>query len=188
MEITPRGRGDGFAFSDRITGGVVPKQYIPAVQKGVETALARGPLGFSVVDVGVVLTDGGYHNVDSSDFAFQKAGAKAMAEALPGCGPVLLELVMEVILSVPSEFTPKAQRIVTSRRGQLLGFDAKAGWKGWDEVSALMPEAEMEGLITELRSQTLGVGFYTAGFHHLEQLSGREAEQAVAARAAALKG
>ena len=188
LEIAPRSRGEGFAFSDRITGGVVPKQYIPAVQKGVETALARGPLGFPVVDAGVVLTDGSYHTVDSSDFAFQKAGAKAMAEALPGCGPVLLEPVMEAILSVPSEFTPKAQRIVTSRRGQLLGFDAKAGWKGWDEVSALLPAAEMEGLITELRSQTLGVGFYTAGFHHLEQLSGREAEQAVAARAAALKG
>jgi elongation factor G len=188
VEVSPRGRGEGFAFSDRITGGVVPKQYIPAVQKGVETALTRGPLGFPVVDLGVVLTDGSFHAVDSSDFAFQKAGAKAMAEALPACGPVLLEPVMEVILSTPSEFTPKAQRIVTQRRGQLLGFDTKEGWKGWDEVQALIPAAEMEGMITELRSQTLGVGFYTAGFHHLEQISGREADQVVAARAAALKG
>ncbi len=188
LEITPRARGDGFAFSDRITGGVVPKQYIPAVQKGVETALARGPLGFPVVDIGVVLTDGSYHNVDSSDFAFQKAGAKAMAEALPGCGPVLLEPVLEVVFSVPSEFTPKAQRLATSRRGQILGFDAKAGWKGWDEVATLIPAAEMQGLITELRSQTLGVGFYTADYHHLEPVTGREAEQAIAARAAALKG
>lgn len=188
VEVSPRDRGEGFAFSDRITGGVVPKQYIPAVQKGVETALARGPLGFPVVDLGVVLTDGSFHAVDSSDFAFQKAGAKAMAEALPACGPVLLEPVMEVILSTPSEFTPKAQRIVTQRRGQLLGFDTKEGWKGWDEVQALIPAAEMEGMITELRSQTLGVGFYTAGFHHLEQISGREADQVVAARAAALKG
>lgn len=187
VEVSPRGRGEGFAFSDRITGGAVPKQYIPAVQKGVETALARGPLGFPVVDVAVVLTDGSFHAVDSSDFAFQKAGAKAMAEALPACGPVLLEPVMEVILSTPSEFTPRAQRIVTQRRGQLLGFDAKEGWKGWDEVQALIPAAEMEGMITELRSQTLGVGFYTAGFHHLEQISGREADQVVAARAAALK-
>lgn len=187
VEVSPRGRGEGFAFSDRITGGAVPKQYIPAVQKGVETALVRGPLGFPVVDVAVVLTDGSFHAVDSSDFAFQKAGAKAMAEALPACGPVLLEPVMEVILSTPSEFTPRAQRIVTQRRGQLLGFDAKEGWKGWDEVQALIPAAEMEGMITELRSQTLGVGFYTAGFHHLEQISGREADQVVAARAAALK-
>ncbi|MEZ5798390.1 MAG: elongation factor G [Paracoccaceae bacterium] len=188
LEITPRGRGDGFAFSDRISGGVVPKQYIPAVQKGVEAALARGPLGFPVVDLGVVLTDGSYHSVDSSDFAFQKAGAKAMAEALPACAPMLLEPVLEVVLSVPSDYTPKAQRIVTSRRGQLLGFDTKSGWKGWDEVSAQIPEAEMSGLITELRSQTLGVGFYTAGFDHLQPLSGREADQAIAARAAALKG
>ena len=153
------------------------------MQKGVESALDRGPLGFPVVDVGVVLTDGSYHSVDSSDFAFQKAGAKAMQEALPGCGPVLLEPVLEVILSVPSEFTPRAQRIVTARRGQLLGFDAKPGWKGWDEVSALIPEAECGGLITELRSQTLGTGFFTAGFHHLEQVTGREADQAIAARA-----
>lgn len=188
VEIAPRGRGEGFQFSDRITGGVVPKQYIPAVQKGVETALVRGPLGFPVVDVGVVLTDGSYHNVDSSDFAFQKAGAKAMQDALPGCGPVLLEPVMEVILSVPSEFTPRAQRIATSRRGQLLGFDAKAGWKAWDEVQALIPAGELDGMITELRSQTLGVGFYTAGFDHLEPLLGREADQVVTARAAALKG
>lgn len=188
VEVAPRGRGEGFHFSDRITGGVVPKQYIPAVQKGVETALSRGPLGFPVVDLGVILTDGSYHNVDSSDFAFQKAGAKAMAEALPACAPVLLEPVMEVILSIPSEFTPKAQRIVTARRGQLLGFDTKGGWKGWDEVSALIPAADCDGMITEIRSQTLGVGFYTAGFDHLEQVTGREAEQAIATRAAALKG
>lgn len=188
VEISPRARGEGFHFSDRITGGVVPKQYIPAVQKGVETALARGPLGFPVVDVGVVLTDGSYHNVDSSDFAFQKAGAKAMTEALPDCGPVLLEPVMEVVVSVPSEFTPRAQRIVTSRRGQLLGFDTKAGWKAWDEVQALIPAGELDGMITELRSQTLGVGFYTAGFDHLDPMSGREADQVIAARAAALKG
>jgi elongation factor G len=185
LDITPRARGEGFAFSDRITGGVVPKQYIPAVQKGIETALTRGPLGFPVVDLAVVLTDGSYHNVDSSDFAFQKAGAKAMAEALPQCAPVLLEPILHVTLSIPSDFTPKAQRIVTSRRGQLLGFDSKAGWKGWDEVSALIPGAEMDGLITELRSQTLGVGSYTAAFHHLDPLTGREADQAIAARAAA---
>ena len=187
IEIAPRARGEGFHFTDRITGGVVPKQYIPAVQKGVETALARGPLGFPVVDVSVTLFDGSYHNVDSSDFAFQKAGAKAMQEALPGCAPVLLEPVMEVIVSVPSEFTPRAQRIVTSRRGQLLGFDTKAGWKAWDEVQALIPAGELDGMITELRSQTLGVGFYTAGFDHLDPLAGRDADQVIAARAAALR-
>lgn len=188
LEIAPLPRGEGFRFSDRITGGVVPRQYIPAVQKGVEAALARGPLGFPVVDLSVVLTDGSTHSVDSSDFAFQKAGAKAMAEALPDCAPLLLEPVMEVVLSIPSEFTPRAQRIVTARRGQLLGFDTKAGWKGWDEVTALIPEAECDGMITEIRSQTLGVGFHTAGFHHLEPLSGREAEQVIATRAAQIRG
>lgn len=188
VEIRPEARGAGFTFAERITGGVVPRQYIPAVEKGVQGALDRGPLGFPVVDLSVTLFDGSAHSVDSSDFAFQKAGAKAMAEALPGCGPVLLEPVQKVTISVPSDFTPRAQRIVTGRRSQILGFDTKPGWRGWDEVSALMPESETADLIIDLRSQTQGAGFFEADFDHMQPLSGREAEQVVAARAQALKG
>lgn len=180
LEIRPQPRGDGFVFGDRITGGVVPKNYIPAVEKGVQSYLAKGPLGHTVVDIAVTLTDGSYHTVDSSDMAFQKAAQKAMSEAMPGCGPVLLEPVLAVTVSVPSEFTPRVQRIVTGRRGQLLGFDAKAGWPGWDEVQALIPQGEMDGLIVEIRSQSLGVGTYTCRFDHLQELYGREAEKALA--------
>ena len=182
LEIAPQPRGEGFVFAERITGGVVPKTYFPAVEKGVQAALSKGPLGFAVVDLAVTLTDGATHPVDSSDMAFQKAAQKAMAEALPGCGPVLLEPVLKVWLSVPAEFTPKVQRIVSGRRGQILGYDAKPGWPGWDEVQALMPQGETEGLIVELRSQSLGVGSYTCAFDHLQEVTGRDAEKVLATR------
>ena len=188
LEIWPQPRGAGFSFEDRISGGAVPRQYIPAVEKGVQAALARGPLGFPVVDVAVALTDGSFHSVDSSDMAFQKAAAKAMAEALPGCGPVLLEPILRVTISAPSEFTPRVQRIVTGRRGQLLGFDAKPGWPGWDEVMALMPEAETVDLIVDLRSQSLGVGTFATAFDSLQEISGKEAERILAERRATLAG
>ena len=180
LEVRPQPRGSGFQFEDRITGGVVPKQYIPAVETGVRASLARGPLGYPVVDLAVTLTDGTFHSVDSSDMAFQKAAAKAMAEALPLCGPVLLEPVMKVTVSAPSEFTPKVQRIITTRRSQILGFDAKTGWQGWDEVVALMPQAELGNLVVELRSQSMGTGSYVSTFDHLREVQGKDAERVVA--------
>jgi len=188
LEIKPLPRGSGFSFSDTITGGVVPKQYIPAVEKGVVSTLSQGPLGFQVVDLTVTLTDGGFHAVDSSDMAFQKAAAQGMREALPNCNPVLLEPILNVSVSVPSEYTSKVQRMVSGRRGQILGFDAKEGWQGWDEVQAMMPQAEIGDLIVELRSQSLGVGTYTYEFDHLQEFSGKEADKVVAARAESLKG
>src|SRR5205085_4691946 len=132
--------------------------------------LKRGPLGFPIVDVGVTLTDGSYHTVDSSDMAFQMAARVAMAEAFPACHPVLLEPVLSVEIAVPSEATAKANAIVSSRRGQILGFDGRLGWDGWDVVQALIPEAEMADLIVELRSATAGVGTFTAKFNHLAEL------------------
>ena len=169
IEIKPLERGAGFAFDDRIVGGAVPKQYIPAVEKGVRAFLEKGPDGYPIVDVAVTLIDGGHHNVDSSDMAFQKAAAKAMGEALPQCAPIKLEPVQKVTLSVPSEYTPKVQRIATGRRGQLLGFDTKPGWPGWDEVVALIPAAEMGDIVTELRSVSLGVGTMVSEFDHLQK-------------------
>ncbi|MDV4145357.1 elongation factor G [Shimia sp. FJ5] len=170
LEIKPLPRGTGFAFDDRIVGGAVPKQYIPAVEKGIRAFLDKGPDGYPIVDVAVTLVDGSHHNVDSSDMAFQKAAAKAMGEALPKCAPIKLEPVQKVTLSAPSEFTPKVQRIATGRRGQLLGFDAKPGWPGWDEVQALIPAAEMGDIVTELRSVSLGVGTLTSEFDHLQKV------------------
>lgn len=185
IDIRPLERGEGFSFGDKITGGVVPKQYIPAVKAGVEEYLRRGPLGFPVVDVSVTLTDGQYHAVDSSDMAFRKAAILAMKEGMTDCQPVLLEPICHVTLSMPNEFTSKVQRLASGRRGQILGFDAKNGWSGWDEVQIQMPQSEMHDLIIELRSMTLGVGTFEWKFDHLQELVGRDADQVVMARSQA---
>lgn len=177
VDIKPLPRGTGFQFSEKITGGVVPRQFIPSVEIGVSDYLAHGPLGFPVVDVAVTLTDGSYHTVDSSDMAFRQAGRLAMQEGMPQCNPVLLEPVMAVEIAVPSEATAKVNGIIPQRRGQILGFDARDGWTGWDVVQAHIPAAEMEDLIVELRSMTAGVGTFTARFDHLSELVGRLADQ-----------
>ena len=187
LDIKPLPRGSGFNFSDSIVGGAVPKQFIPAVEHGVKDYLKRGPLGFPVVDIAVTLTDGQYHSVDSSEAAFKQAARIAMTEGMSKCDPVLLEPIFLVTIQIPSEFTPKAQRLISGRRGQILGFGPLEGWKNWDEVSAHMPQAEIHDLIIELRSLTLGVGTYTWKFDHLQELSGRLADQVVAQRAEALQ-
>ncbi len=184
LDIKPLPRGSGFTFDDTITGGVVPKQYIPSVHHGVEEYLSRGPLGFPVVDVAVTLTDGSYHSVDSSDQAFRTAAQIAMREGMPQCAPVLLEPILAVEVAVPSEATPRVNQIVSQRRGQILGFDARPGWPGWDVVSAHMPESEIGDLIVELRSATAGVGGYSTSFDHWQELTGKLAEQVVEAHAA----
>ncbi len=182
IDIKPLERGAGFEFSETVVGGAVPRQYIPSVEAGVRDYLNRGPLGFPVVDVAVTLTDGQYHAVDSSDMAFRTAGRLAMSEGMPKCDPVLLEPIAEVKVFVPSEYTAKVQRILSSRRGQILGFNARDGWDGWDEVKAYLPQAEMQDLITDLRSLTLGIGTYVARFSHLQELTGREADRVIEQR------
>ncbi len=182
VEINPLPRGAGFVFTDRIVGGVVPKQYIPAVEEGAREFTVRGPLGFPVVDLAVTLTDGTFHAVDSSDMAFKMAARLAMSEGLPQCEPVLLEPILHVELAVPTEHTSKAQRLLSSRRGQILGFDAKPGWNGWDIVAANLPQAEMQDMIVELRSLTMGVGTFGWKFDHLQELSGKPAEKVVEER------
>jgi elongation factor G len=183
IEIAPLPRGTGFQFSERISGGVVPRNYFPSVEKGVKDYLHHGPLGFAVVDVGVTLIDGSYHSVDSSDMAFQTAGRIAMSEGMPKCSPVLLEPIMHVDIAVPSEATSKVNSIISTRRGQILGFDARAGFDGWDVVQAQIPEAEMGNLIVELRSVTAGVGTYAQRFDHLAELTGKVADQVLAQHA-----
>lgn len=179
VEIAPLPRGSGFVFEDRIVGGAIPRNFIPAVEDGMRDYLHRGPLGFPVVDVHVTLVDGQYHDVDSSDMAFKTAGALALREGMPKCDPVLLEPVCKVSIAVPNEFTSKVQRLIGQRRGQILGFDARAGWDGWDEVSAYLPQAEMHDLIVELRSATMGVGTFNWQFDHLAELTGKLAERVV---------
>jgi elongation factor G len=182
VEIKPRGRGDGFSFIDKIVGGAVPRGFIPAVERGVGDYLSRGPLGFPVVDLEVKLVDGQHHAVDSSEQAFRTAGRQAMAEALPECQPILLEPIWLVKIIVPSEHTPRMQRLLSTRRGQIQGFDSHPSWQGWDQVEAYLPRSEMSDLIVEIRSSTQGVGTYAANFDHLAELSGRDADRVVSNR------
>lgn len=176
LDIKPLPRGTGFEFTDTITGGVVPKQYIPSVETGVREYLKSGPLGFPVVDIAVNLADGSYHSVDSSDMAFQLAARLGMKEGMAACSPVLLEPILKVEVYTPSDATARITAIISQRRGQILGFDARSGWPGWDVVEAMMPQAEIGDLIIELRSATAGVASYTARFDHLSELTGRLAD------------
>ena len=185
LEIKPLPRGGGFTFQERITGGVVPRNYIPSVEEGVIDALKHGPLGFPVVDLSVALIDGSYHTVDSSDMAFRTAGRIGIVEGLPQCQPVLLEPIHVVEIVCPNEATAKINALMSSRRGQILGFDTREGWDGWDMVRAKMPEAEIGDLIVEIRSATAGAGTFTFKFDHMAELTGRTADQIVAARRAA---
>lgn len=179
IEIHPLPRGSGFRFVDKIVGGVVPRNFIPAVEEGVRDYLKEGPLGQPVVDLEVRLVDGQYHSVDSSEMSFRMAARIAMSEAMPSCKPVLLEPIVKVTVRTPAESTARIQRLITGRRGQLLGYDARPGWTGWDEVSALMPEAEVADMIVEIRSVTHGVGSFGTSFDHLQELVGRTAERIV---------
>jgi elongation factor G len=179
IDIKPLPRGSGFQFTDTITGGVVPKTYIQSVEAGVRDYLKSGPMGFPVVDVSVNLSDGSYHSVDSSDMAFQMAAKLAMKEGMAACSPVLLEPIMKVDIFTPNDATAKVTAIVPQRRGQILGFDARPGWPGWDVVEATMPQSAIGDLIIELRSATAGVASYSARFDHMAELTGRLADEAM---------
>ena len=184
LEVKSLPRGSGFTFTDSVVGGAIPRNYIPAVEEGVIEALRRGPLGFPVIDVAVNLITGQFHTVDSSDQAFKTAGRQAVQEALPKCDPLLLEPIDLVEISVPSAFTARVQRLVSGRRGQILGYDAKPDWPGWDVVSAHMPQSELHDLIVELRSLTLGVGSFAHHFDHMQEMTGRPMEKVLAMRTA----
>jgi len=180
IEIKPLSRGDGFHFEEKIHGGAIPRQYIPAVEQGVKDALEKGPLGgFPVVDVSVTLVDGSYHSVDSSELAFRTAGRIAMSDALAAATPHLLEPVQKIVVVTPSSSTSRVSSTVASRRGQMLGLGPREGWPGWDRVEALIPEAELTGLEAELRSLSQGLATYEAEFDHLAELNGTLADKVV---------
>jgi elongation factor G len=184
IEVKPLPRGTGITFTDSVVGGAIPRNYIPSVEEGVQEALKHGPLGFPVVDVAVNLITGQFHAVDSSDQAFKTAGRQAIQEAMPKCEPILLEPIDHVEISVPNAFTSRVQRLISGRRGQILGYDAKPDWPGWDVVNAHLPESELHDLIVELRSLTLGVGSFAHGFDHLQELTGKPAEKVLAQKSA----
>ncbi len=136
IEIRPLGRGEGFHFEEKIHGGSVPKQWIPAVEEGVREAMHKGPLGFEVVDCAVTLVDGSYHSVDSSELAFRLAGRIAMQEALAAAQPHLLEPMHKLTVVSPSSATSRITSAIAGRRGQMLGLAPRDGWAGWDRIDA----------------------------------------------------
>ncbi len=170
LDIKPLERSEGFQFHETIVGGVVPKQYIPGVEMGVREYLENGPLGYPVVDIDVTLTDGSYHSVDSSEQAFKQAARIAMTEGMKKCNPILLEPILSITISTPSEFTSKVLQLISVRRGQILGYEPIEQWKNWDRVMADLPQAEMENFIIELRSLSLGVGFFQWRYDRLQEV------------------
>ena len=179
IEIRPLPRSEGFHFEEKIHGGAVPKQWIPAVEDGVREAMRKGPLGFPVVDVAVSLVDGSYHSVDSSELAFRLAGRIAMQEALAAAQPHLLEPMHKLTVVCPSSSTSRITSAIAGRRGQMLGMGPREGWTGWDRIEALIPEAELSGLEAELRSQSQGLATYEAEFDHLAELNGPLADKVI---------
>lgn len=177
LDIQPLSRGEGFQFRETIVGGVVPKQYIPGVEMGVRESLGHGPLGFPVVDVAVTLTNGSYHSVDSSEQAFKQAARLAMQEGMRKCEPTLLEPILSIQICAPQEFTNRMLQLLTGRRGQILGYDAKADWPGWDQVEGFLPQAEMHDFIVELRSLTMGTGFFHWQVDHLQEVPPKLADR-----------
>jgi len=179
VEIAPVDRGSGVQFAEKVTGGVVPRQWIPAVEDGVRDACERGPLGFPVVDVKACLIDGSYHAVDSSELAFRTAGRIAMSEGLKACQPYLLEPIDRVTIFAPTTATSKITSVISGRRGQILGFEGWDDSPGWDRIEGYLPHAERQDLIVELRSLTQGLATYEAEFDHMGEVTGRLADEIV---------
>ncbi len=182
LRISPNARGEGYVFKDSIVGGVVPRQYIPAVDKGVQECLTKGLFaGYPMVDVTVELYDGSYHDVDSSEMAFKVAASLAMHKAVDSARPCLLEPIMAVEITVPDEFMGDINGDLNSRRGRIMGMEP-AG-PGRQRIQAHVPEAEMLTYASELRSMTQGRGHYTMTFDHYEEVPEHIAQGIVSAHA-----
>ncbi|MBV9233808.1 MAG: elongation factor G [Candidatus Eremiobacteraeota bacterium] len=160
LRFEPRDRGSGVTFEEKIVGGVVPRQFIPAVEKGVREALAHGPNGYPVTDLHVTLYDGQYHDVDSSEQSFKTAAGMGVRDALPKCNPVVLEPIASVQVTVPSHYTSTVIQQLTGKRGQILGMNP-AERSGFDVVEAFVPAVELSRYITELRTATQGLATYS---------------------------
>ena len=168
IKLYPREPGEGFEFKNSIVGGAIPKEYIPSVQAGIEEAMQAGPLaGYNVVDVGVELYDGSYHEVDSSEMAFKVVGSKAFKEAVMKAKPVLLEPVFKVEVTVPDNYMGDVIGDISSRRGRIEGSDID---NGVAVIRGMVPLSEMFGYATDLRSRTQGRGVYSMQFDHFEKL------------------
>jgi elongation factor G len=180
IEFEPLPEGSGFEFVNNIVGGVVPKEYIPAVQAGIEEAMQNGVLaGFPLVDIRAKLFDGSYHDVDSSEMAFKIAGSMALKAAKNKCNPVLLEPIMKVEVVVPEEYMGDVMGDINSRRGRVEGMEARAGAQ---VIRAMVPLAEMFGYVNSLRSRTQGRGTFTMVFDHYEEVPKNIADEIIKKR------
>ena len=178
LEVEPQEPGAGYEFVDAIKGGVVPREYIPAVDKGIQEAMGTGVLaGYPVVDIKVTLIDGSYHDVDSSEMAFKIAGSMGFKEGCSKASPVLLEPIMSVEVVVPEEYMGDVIGDLNSRRGQIMGMESRANAQ---VVTAMVPLAMMFGYATDLRSATQGRATYTMTFHHYEQVPKSVSEEIIA--------
>ncbi len=180
IKVEPQEQGKGYEFVNKITGGVIPKEYIPAVDKGIQEAMQNGVIaGYPVVDTKVTLYDGSYHDVDSSEMAFKIAGSMAFKEAAKKANPVLLEPIMKVEVEVPEEYMGDVIGDINRRRGQVSSMEDRAGNK---IVTAMVPLAEMFGYSTDLRSFTQGRGTYSMEFDHYEEVPRNVAEEIIKKR------
>jgi len=181
LSVRPNERGEGFTFAETVKGGTVPRNFIPAVEAGAREAMEKGPLGFQVIDVDVTLTDGQYHAVDSSDFAFRAAAKMGVKQALSQASAVLMQPVSRVEIHIPSIYSGGLVAIVSALKGQVLGFDRDEAAKGWDIFRALVPGSALDELARSLRSATQGIGYFTKAFDHFEELYGKEADAVITA-------
>jgi len=178
LNLNPLERGAGIKFENKITGGTIPREYIPAVEKGVKEAVESGVLaGYPVTDLSVQLIDGSFHEVDSSEMAFKMAAIMCMRDGLHKGGAVLLEPIMKTEIVVPEEFLGDVLGQVTSRRGEILGMDVRPG--NAQAIHSLLPLSEMFGYATELRSATQGRGVFTMEFDHYAPVSNTVAEKII---------
>ncbi|NLN15402.1 MAG: elongation factor G [Tissierellia bacterium] len=175
IKIEPNEPGKGYEFINKIVGGVIPKEYIPSVDAGIQEAMEAGVVGgYQVLDVKVTLYDGSYHEVDSSEMAFKIAGSMAFKEAMSKANPVLLEPVMKVEVDIPEEYMGDVMGDINSRRGRIEGMENR---NGTQVINAFVPLAEMFGYATDLRSNTQGRGVYSMQFDHYEQVPSNIAEK-----------
>ncbi|HEX5275982.1 MAG TPA: elongation factor G [Candidatus Rubrimentiphilum sp.] len=173
LRFAPQDRGHGVTFEEKIVGGVVPRQFFGAVEKGVREALMHGSVGgYPVTDIHVVLFDGAYHDVDSSEQAFKTAAGMGVRDAMPKCNPVVLEPIVHVAVTVPTNYTSSVMQQLTGKRGQILGMNP-ADKPGYDTVEAYVPQVELARYITELRTATQGLGTYSWRHERFDPVPGK---------------
>ena len=174
IDVKPLPRGEYFKFENKIVGGVIPKTYIPSVEKGCKESMQKGPLGFPVVDIQVTLKDGKTHDVDSNSNSFHIAGTKALRETLKNCKPILLEPYHKVRFLIPSQYINNIYTLVTSKRGMIKDNQPKEGWTGFEVLAAEMPGCEILSLIIDIKGLTEGLGSFEHEFERMQTVQNKQ--------------